>query len=128
MFQLPDRLSKRVALLLLSVFFIIAGVNHFLNPDFYIAIMPPYLPFHHELNFISGFFEILGGIMVLPSRFRVKAGLGLVVLLLAVFPANIHMALHPELFQDLNTNAIYVRLPFQIIFIIWVYWATHDSK
>jgi uncharacterized membrane protein len=128
MFQLPDQFYKRVALLSLSVFFIFAGVNHFLNPDFYIAIMPPYLPFHRELNIVCGFFEILGGIMVLTSRFRVKAGMGLVVLLLAVFPANIHMALHPELFQDLNTNALYVRLPFQIIFIIWAYWATHDSK
>ncbi len=72
MFQLPDQFYKRVALLSLSVFFIFAGVNHFLNPDFYITIMPPYLPFHRELNIVCGFFEILGGIMVLKKNNRKK--------------------------------------------------------
>ena len=127
MLQLPERLGRRFALLALSVFFVVAGANHFLNPDFYVPMMPPYLPAHLVLVYLSGVFEILGGILVLVPRVRALAGWGLVALLMAIFPANIHMAASPELFPDMSTGLLYARLPFQAVFIGWAYWATRPE-
>ena len=124
MLRLPLQLARKLALLGLSAFFVVAGANHFVNPDFYLAIMPPYLPAHLELVYVSGVFEILGGIGVLVPAVRALAGWGLVLLLVAVFPANLHMALHPELFYDLPTFALYLRLPLQVLFVAWAYWST----
>ena len=61
------------------------------------------------------------------STARARAGWGLVLLLVAVFPANLHMALNPELFSDLSSAALYARLPFQVLFIAWAYWATRPD-
>ncbi len=127
MLQLPKRLGRRFALLALAVFFVVAGANHFLNPDFYVPMMPPYLPAHLELVYLSGVFEIFGGILVLVPRVRAMAGWGLVALLMAIFPANIHMALSPEQFPELPVFAHYLRLPFQALFIAWAYWATRPE-
>lgn len=128
MLDLPDTWPKRIALLALSAFYIFAGAIHFVRPDFYLAIMPPYLPAHLELVYLSGLFEIAGGIGVLVPKFRSIAGWGLVALLFAVFPANLHMALHPELFPDLSPVAHYGRLPIQLFFIGWAYWATREDS
>jgi uncharacterized membrane protein len=126
--QLPASRARRVALFALSVFFAAAGVNHFANPEFYVAIMPPWLPLHLELVYVSGFFEIAGGIAVLVPAVRSLAGWGLVALLLAVYPANLHMALHPDQFSaQLPAWAIYARLPFQFVFIAWAIWATRPD-
>ena len=74
MLQLPKSLLRRIALFALSVFFVVAGVNHFVSPDFYTNIMPPYLPAHLELVYLSGVFEIVGGIAVLvPGRLHLRA-------------------------------------------------------
>lgn len=127
MLRLPEPLPKRLGLLGLSLFFVIAGANHFVNPDFYVAIMPPYLPAHLELVYLSGVFELAGGVAVLFARVRALAGWGLVLLLLAVFPANLHMALNPELFPTISPTALYARLPFQALFIGWAYWATRPD-
>ena len=124
MLRLPLQLARKLALLGLSAFFVVAGANHFVNPDFYLAIMPPYLPAHLELVYVSGVFEILGGIGFLVPAVRALTGWGLVLLLVAVFPANLHMALHPELFYDLPTFALYLRLPLQVLFVAWAYWST----
>lgn len=120
--------TRRIAMFGLSVAFIAAGANHFVSPDFYLQMMPPYLPAHRELVILSGVLEILGGLGVLIPRLRSTAGWGLVLLLLAVFPANLHMALNPELFPDLGAAALYARLPFQALFIAWAYWATRPDK
>jgi len=104
-----------------------AGGNHFVNPDFYVAIMPPYLPFHLIIVYVSGILEILGGITIMIPRYRSFAGWGIILLLLAIFPANIHMALHPELFTEINPIVLYARLPIQLLFILWVYWITHNT-
>ena len=127
MLQLPKRLGRRFALLGLGVFFVAAGVNHFLSTDFYVPMMPPYLPAHLELVYLSGFFEILGGILVLVPRTRALAGWGLIAVLVAIFPANVHMALSPELFPDMPVFALYARLPFQVVFFAWAYWATRPE-
>ena len=122
--QLPASRSKTIALLGLAAFFINVGVDHFLNPEFYLNIMPDYLPLHLEAVYISGLFEIVGGVCVLIPRLRSAAGWGLVALLIVVYPANIHMALNPELFPEIALSLLYTRLLFQFIFIYWSYSAT----
>ena len=119
MFQLPKSRLRRIALLALSVFFVVAGVNHFVDPDFYTRIMPPYLPAHLELVYASGVFEILGGIAVLVPGVRVLAGYGLILLLVAVYPANIQMAIDATPPQSGEDWAAWVRLPLQIPLFAW---------
>jgi uncharacterized membrane protein len=128
MLKLPKSLPRRLALLGLGPFFIVAGANHFLSPDFYLAMMPPWLPAHSELVWISGLCEILGGIGVMVPITRSRAGWGLVALLIAIFPANVYMALNPELFAEIPRAALYGRLPFQAVFIAWAWWATRPDS
>jgi len=127
MLDLPARLPKRIALFGLALFFVAGGINHFANPDFYVAMMPPYLPAHLGLVYISGVFEVLGGLAVLLPSVRPAAGWGLILLLVAVFPANLHMALNADLFPEMGAAALYIRLPFQALFIAWAYWATRPD-
>jgi uncharacterized membrane protein len=101
-------------------FFVFAGVMHFVIPKTYEAIMPPWLPAHRELVYISGVAEMVGGAGLLHERTREPAGRWLIATLVAVFPANLHMALHPEDFPKVSRGALYARLPFQLVFIGWV--------
>lgn len=126
--QLPQRPARRFLLLALALFFVLAGANHFLNPDFYLQIMPPYLPAHLELIYLSGLLEVLGGIGVLIPRYRRAAGWLLVAVIIGVTPANIHMALHPELYPAIPLWALYLRLPLQALIIAWAWWATRAGR
>jgi uncharacterized membrane protein len=127
---LPRSKLRLVLLLLLSFFFLFAGVSHFTDPDFFVSIMPPYLPAHLDLVYLSGVFEILGGLGVLHPATRSFAGWGLIALLVAVFPANLHMALNPEPFVAGGTPlwGLYLRLPLQLVFIAWAWWATKPES
>ena len=127
LFNLPSGLLRNLNLLGLSVFFIYFGVDHFINPDFYLSIMPPSFPMHLEAVYISGLFEILGGIGVRLSKTRKLAGWGLFGLLIAVYPANIYMALTPEAFPDIPLSALYFRLVLQFLFFYWAYSVTRPS-
>ena len=120
----------RVARLLLAVSFILAGANHFISPQLYLSIMPPYLPAPLTLVYLSGFFEMLGGIGVLVPRVRRAAGWGLIALLVAVFPANLYMVTASEAFvvQGIPLWALYLRLPLQLALIAWVYWVTQTRQ
>ena len=122
--KLPLGIWKNLVLFGLSVFFIYFGIDHFINPDFYLSIMPPSFPLHEEAVYISGFFEIVGGIGVLIPRFRKIAGWGLVALLIAVYPANIYMAITPEAFPDIPVEMLYFRLALQFLFFYWAYSVT----
>jgi uncharacterized membrane protein len=117
---------------LLGALFVAAGLNHFVKPEVYVKIMPPYLPWHYELVLISGVFEILGGVGLLIPRTSRAAAWGLIALLVAVFPANAHMALHPEvgaeLFPALPPAAYWIRLPFQAVLIAWAYWFARKER
>lgn len=116
-------LLHRVARIVLAIFFVAAGVNHFVHPTVYARMVPPWLPAPALLVGISGVCEMLGGIGLLIHRTRRFAGAGLIALLIAVFPANIQMAQHPELYADLGTaTAFYFRLPIQLVLIAWVWW------
>jgi uncharacterized membrane protein len=121
---LPASWPKRIALLLLAAAFTYAGITHFTGPEFFVAIVPPYLPEPLLLVYVSGVAEIAGGLGVLVPRLRRLAGYGLLALLVAVFPANIHMALNPELFPQMSPTALIVRLPIQFVLAAWVWWAT----
>src|SRR6187549_2287017 len=103
---------------LLGVFFIAAGINHFVNPAFYVAIMPPYLPWQSQLVFVSGMAEVALGFLLL---FRRWAAWGLIALLVAVFPANVHMALHPELYPSISPLLLWLRMPLQPMLIAWAW-------
>ena len=110
---------------LLASFFVLAGALHILKPRAYEAIMPPYLPRHRELVLISGAAEIVGGLALIPPRSRGLAGGWLALLLGAVFPANVHMALHPDRIRGLDLDRIprwllWARLPLQPLLIAWV--------
>lgn len=107
---------------LLGLFFIAAGLNHFWNPQFYLSFMPPWLPAPEAMNAISGAAEIAGGIGVFIPVLRRAAGWGLIALLIAVFPANVHMALHGMPGVEIPQWALWARLPFQVVFIAWVWW------
>lgn len=117
------RLGLRVAL---AVFFVLAGANHFRASRAYLAIMPPWLPGPRVLVYLSGALEIVGGLGVLHPRTRIAAGILLIGLLLAVLPANLHMALHDVQPRGwtLPRWALWARLPFQLVFIAWVWYAT----
>jgi uncharacterized membrane protein len=97
---------------------------HFVRPREYAAIMPDYVPAHRELVAISGVAEIAGGLGVLHPRTRRLAGSWLVATLVAVFPANLHMALHPERYRQIPRALLYARLPVQGLFIAWALRAT----
>jgi len=121
--KLPHRKWRGIALLILSLAFITAGTNHFLHPQSYVAIMPSYLPAHLELVYISGFFEVTGGAGVLIYQLRRWSGFGLIALSIAVFPANLHMALNSHEFADLAEAWFwFARLPLQLVIIGWIYW------
>ncbi len=97
-----------------------AGLNHFAMPRTYEAIMPDYLPAHRELVLLSGLAEALGGAGTLHPATRRAAGWWLVAVLVAVFPANVHMALHPERYPQIPRAALLARLPLQLAMIALV--------
>jgi len=101
-----------------------AGLNHFVMPRTYEAIMPDDLPAHRELVLLSGVAEALGGLGTLHPATRRAAGWWLIAVLLAVFPANVHMALHPERYPGIPHAALLARLPLQLVMIALVWEAT----
>ena len=114
---------RRIVRALVSLFFLIGGVCHFTCTDYFISIMPPYLPWHRQLVYLSGAFELLGAIALwLPATRRI-AGLGLIALALAVWPANIHMAIHPEAFPAIPAWVLYLRVPLQLFIIAAIAYA-----
>jgi Predicted membrane protein len=110
--------------------FIFIGATHFLAPGKYLEMMPPFIPAPVLMIYISGFFEILGGAGLLLSRTKRAAAFGLVALLLAVFPANIYVALANVQLGGYMNYALYqwLRLPMQFVLIWWVLRITKDAK
>ena len=104
-----------------GAFFIGAGLNHFVNTDFYLDIMPPYLPWHLPLVIASGVAEIAFGALLLLRRWSKIAAWGLFLLLIAVFPANVHMALNAGSYPQFSPILLWLRLPLQGLLIAWAY-------
>src|SRR5205807_1569977 len=107
----------------LGAFFVAAGINHFLVPRYYRRIVPPGFGDPATVVAVSGVAEIAGGVGVLVPATRPAAGWWLVVLLAAIFPANIHMAVHAEEFEDLRLPpaALWLRLPLQPVMMWWAW-------
>jgi len=120
--------ARRIGLVIAAIFYIAAGTLHFIKPEPYLRIMPPYIPWHVFIVQASGVFEILGGLGLLVSKTRRAAAWGLAALLIAIFPANIYMATNP-----LEAGAASIppvirwgRLPLQPLLIWWVLWCTRE--
>jgi uncharacterized membrane protein len=107
----------------LALFFIVAGTAHFITPAPYLAIVPTYLPWPAAMVALSGVAEILGGVGVWFRTTRRAAGWGLIALLIAIFPANIHAISIGMIIggHALPAWILWARLPFQLLFIAWVY-------
>ena len=112
---------KNFFLYLMAVGYTIAGVNHFVNPRFYLKIMPPWLPYHGQLVAVSGVCEILGALLLLPAATGVAGAWFIIAILIAVFPANIQMAID---FAKRGNPYLWVailRLPLQVVLVWWAW-------
>jgi uncharacterized membrane protein len=118
----------RISLLIISLFFLTGGIAHFVYVDFFLLAMPDYLCCHEELVMSSGIFEILGAIGILIPKTRSFAAYGLILLVIAVYPANINMALHPEKYPDMSALLLYLRLPFQFLFVWLIWWSIAPER
>ena len=113
----------------MSIGYTYVGIRHFIDPDFFLAIMPNYLSFHLEFVYITGIAEIIFGILLFFKKTRTFASYGLIVLLISVFPANIHLV-ESELSQSIlnaTKNQTIIRLPFQGLFILLAYWHSKNN-
>jgi uncharacterized membrane protein len=118
------RMLKLVMKWLFAAVFVTAGILHFLWTDVFVRIVPPYLPWHRELVYLSGVAEILLGVLLLIPPCTGYAAWGLIALLIAVFPANVQMALAASEFPMISPMLIWLRLPLQGVLIAWAYWFT----
>lgn len=113
---------KYLSLMVMGIFYISIGISHFTSPIWYVQIVPPYLPYKLELVYISGLFEILFGGMLLFKKTRFLAGWGLILLLIAVYPANIYLAQTNGAAMNTTPLIAWGRLPVQFIFVGLAYW------
>jgi len=124
--------TKTVLLYVMSAVYCLAGFMHLLRPEFYVSIMPPGLPNPEWLNVLSGLAEITLGVFVLEPRVRFLAAWGLIALLIAVFPANVYVALENVGVGGEpgagNAIASWIRIPFQALFIVWAWWYTRPEE
>ncbi|WP_152042918.1 DoxX family protein [Salinigranum salinum] len=125
---------KRPLRYVMGVLYVVAGAMHFVVPQVYVQVVPPSLPRPLALVYLSGIAEILLGLGVLVPRTRRIAAWGLVLLLLAVFPANVYMATHdvvlegvPEWASEPSDAATWARLPFQGVLLLWAWWYTRPD-
>ena len=119
--------AKQALLWVMAAFYVVAGVLHFVATEAYLPLMPPWLPAHHALILLSGVAEVVLGVLVLVPATRRLAAWGIVLLLLAVLPANLHVAIHDvPIFGATEGLGIWnwVRLPFQAVLMLWAWWYT----
>lgn len=112
---------KKISLFIMALLYVLAGINHFIHAETYLKIMPPWLSYHVLLVAVSGIFEIILGLLLIPNRTRKLAVWGIIALLIAVFPANIQMALDYYHSNNPNLWIAILRLPIQVILIWWAY-------
>ena len=115
---------KEISLYLMASIYILAGVMHFVKPKFYLKIMPPYIPWHKAMNYISGAAEIILGICLFIPNYTIWAAWGIIALLIIVFPANIYHLTSAKPGKGIPIWVLYLRLPFQLVFIWWAWWHT----
>ena len=118
---------KEIFLYVMVILYVAAGVNHFWHTGFYQKIMPSYLPFPLALIYISGACEIIFALLLIPPAVRPFAAWAMIILLIAIFPANIQMTIN--YFKAHNSKAwlTVLRLPLQFVFIWWLYLYAKDQ-
>ena len=119
---------KNITILTMSILYISIGIKHFTHPDFFIAIVPKLITWKKEAVLISGIFEIALGLLLLFKKTRKFAAYGIILLLIAVFPANIYLFISEIAREKINISKsqALIRMPFQIPLIIIAYW--HSKK
>lgn len=115
---------KPFSIIVMSWFYIYTGLLHFANTNWFLQIVPPYLPIKLELVYLSGLFEVILGFMLIVPALRYYAGWGLILLLIAVYPANIYLAQTNGAAMNTSALVAWGRLPFQFLFIGIAYWHT----
>ena len=114
---------KTVSRYIMSLFYVSVGINHFLNPEWFVKIVPPILlEFNYQLVYLSGVCEVMFGLLILIPKARYYAAWGLILTLAAVFPANIYLAQTNGVAMDTTAAVAWYRLPFQTVFILLAYW------
>lgn len=121
-------LTKKIALAFVVIWFFVGGLGHFLSTEFFVSIVPPWVPWPYAAVYLSGVFELLGVIGILITRYRAIAGLGLILLTIAVTPANIYMWLNPQLFPDIPHSLLAFRLVLQVLLIACIWWSTRKNS
>lgn len=128
----PDNrtFAYKLFLCIYAVFYIVAGINHFVSTDAYYAIMPKWLPAHSFLIFLSGAIEIILGIMLLFSKTRRLASISIILMLIAFLPVHIYMIqIAPFMLGKILVTPFiaWLRLPFQLLFIGWAWYYYRNS-
>ena len=110
----------------MSIFYVIIGISHFFFSELYMQIIPPVIPFKLALVYISGFLEILFGSLLIFKRVRFIISWLIILFLIAVFPANIYLAVTNGQALNISPYIAWLRLPFQFAFIFIAYWHSKD--
>lgn len=116
--------GKKIGLVIVFSWFFFGGIGHFLLTEFFVSIVPPWVPWPLAAVYVSGIFELLGAIGVTRVRYRPVAGLGLIALTLAVTPANVHMWLNPEQYDYVPESLLGLRLLVQVALLWCIWWST----
>ena len=117
---------KFITILIMSCFYMNVGVKHFVEPEWFLQIMPPNFPHHYQAVYWSGFFELLFGFLLINPKTRFIAGWGIIFVMITVFPANLYLAVNDGAVMGISKELAWVRLPFQYVFIGLAYWHAQD--
>jgi len=115
---------RYAGLTLVFAFFMLGGSAHFTQTEMFVSIMPPYIPYHLEIVYLTGAMEIAGALALFIQKYRSLSGVYLIALTIAVTPANIHMWLNPHLFPDIDPVVLSIRLVLQVALIAAIWFST----
>jgi len=122
------KVLKYAALTIVSLFFLLGGSGHFTRTEFFVSMVPPYVPMPREVVYLTGVLELAGAVAIWFPRWRLWAGNGLFALTIAVTPANIYMWANPELFPDVSKALLFWRLPAQLVLLGLIWWSTRAHR
>jgi uncharacterized membrane protein len=121
------RILKHAGLVLVTVFFVVGGQGHFTATEFFVKIVPPYVPLPLLMVYFTGVLELIGAVAIWVPAWRSWAGIGLVILTVCVTPANIYMWLNPQLFPEISPSFLGWRLVAQVVLLAIIWWSTRPQ-
>ena len=122
------KFTRYLGLCFVFIYFFVGGIFHFTATDFFVNIMPPYLPYHREIVYLTGVMEIAGALSILLPAMQRLGGVFLFALTIAVTPANVHMWLNPHLFPEVEPVFLSVRLVLQVLLLAIIWFSTHPPR